>query len=139
MPIKKGKRRRAPTNRYAARLLFQFRAVTNGRSAKRRLCEDRIIVVKCANARAALKQANARGRAAQHRYDGSAGGHVRFEFVGVTHLLHLGVECEPDEVFYALSYKVRPMERKRSLIPQASKLNAVIGERRLKPRRRGTQ
>ncbi len=93
----KGRRR---GERYAARLLFQFRVMANGNPGVRRLCEDRIIVVRALGARSALAKARARGKAAEYRHRNPSGDPLFFEFVGVTDLLELGVECEPDEVWY---------------------------------------
>src|SRR5262245_17881870 len=86
--------------RYSAMLLFQFRVVTAGVSNKRRLCEKRLILLTAPDGRAALRAAKKRGRAAQHSYLNEDGGRVRFEFVGVLDLLHLGPECESGEVYY---------------------------------------
>jgi hypothetical protein len=38
-------KRRSKPERYAAKLLFQFRVEVNGDSGKRRLCEERIVVL----------------------------------------------------------------------------------------------
>jgi hypothetical protein len=51
----------------------------------------------------------------------------------VTDLLELGVECEPDEVWYDTMQKVKPMERRRELIPAPERLNAIAAERSNKP------
>jgi uncharacterized protein DUF4288 len=119
--------------RYAARLLFQFRVMANGDPGVRRLCEDRIIVVRPLGARSALAKARTRGKAAEYHHRNPSGNPVFFEFVGVTDLLELGVECEPDEVWYDIVQKVKPMERRRQLIPAPERLNAVAAERSNKP------
>lgn len=119
--------------RYAARLLFQFRVVVNGHAGVRRLCEDRIIVVRASGARSALAKARAHARAAEYHYRNSSGSPVFFEFVGVTDLLELGMECGPDEVWYDIVQKVKPMERRRKLIPAPERLNAIAAERSNKP------
>lgn len=119
--------------RYAARLLFQFRVVVNGHPGVRRLCENRIIVLRALGARSALTKARARGKAAEYHHRNPSGHSVFFEFVGVTDLLKLGVECEPDEVWYDIVQKVKPMERRRELIPAPERLNAIAGERSNKP------
>ena len=56
-----------------------------------------------------------------------------FEFVGVTDLLKLGLECEADEVWYDIVQKLKPMERRRELIPPPERLNAIAWERSNKP------
>ena len=114
---------------YAAMLLFQFRVVTAGASNKRRLCEKRLILLTAPNARAALRAAKRRGREAQHDYRNSEGGQVRFEFVGILDLLHLGVECEPDEVWWQLCQLHEPMERRCKLLPPESQLQAIAADK----------
>lgn len=115
----------AATSRYSARLLFQFRVVVDGEANKRRLCEDRIITFTATHARAALREAKKRGRAAQHSYKNCKGGSVYFEFVGVLDLLHLGPECCEGEIWYDLIERLTPMERRANLIPPESELNAI--------------
>ena len=116
--------------RYAAMLLFQFRVVTAGESNKRRRCEKRLILLAAPNGQAALRLAKRRGREAQHSYFNSDGGRVRFEFVGVLDLLHLGLECEPDEVYYQLCRLTEPMERRGRLLPPESRLQAIAEDKR---------
>ena len=116
--------------RYAAMLLFQFRVVTAGASNKRRLCEKRLILFAAPDGRSALREAKKRGRAAQYKYLNGEGGQVRFEFVGVLDLLHLGVECEPDEVYYQLLRLHEPMERRGRLLPPESRLQGVAEDQR---------
>lgn len=116
--------------RYSAKLLFQFRVVTDGESNKRRTCEERIVVLQARSAASALKKAKETGRKAQHRYKNDNGGTVHFEFVGVTDLQHLGPECEPNEVWYGIRELLTPMERKESLVPPESKLSAFVYEQR---------
>jgi hypothetical protein len=115
----------AEARRYSARLLFQFRVVIQGNAAKRRLCEERIITFAAAHARAALREAKKRGRAACYNYKNSNGCPVHFEFVGVLELLCLGPECNTDEVWYHIVERVTPMERRAILIPPEEKLNAI--------------
>lgn len=111
--------------RYAALLLFQFRVVTAGEVNKRRLCEKRLILLAAPNGRAALRAAKRRGRASRHNYLNGNGGRVNFEFVGVLDLLHLGVECEPDEVWYQMCRLEEPMERRSRLLPAESRLRGL--------------
>lgn len=116
--------------RYAAMLLFQFRVITAGTSDRRRLCEKRLILLTAPDGRAALRAAKHRGRAAQYGYLNAAGGKVRFEFVGVLDLLHLGSECEPDEVWYQLCRLQEPMERRSRLLPPESRWQAIAEDQR---------
>ena len=83
----------------------------NGEPGVRRLCEDRIILVRAPDARSALGKARAHGNAAQYHYRNASGTPVFFEFAGVTDLLKLGVECGADEVWYDIVQKVKPRER----------------------------
>ncbi|WP_026686030.1 DUF4288 domain-containing protein [Azovibrio restrictus] len=114
--------------RYAAKLLFQYRVVTKGASNKRRLCEERIVIVQAETARHALALAKDVGRKAQHSYKNGLGGKVNFQFVGVLDLLHLGVECEENEVWYDITERLMPMERRRKIVPPEHKLNAIAQE-----------
>ncbi len=90
-----------------------------------RLCEERIIVIRAAGARRALAMAKRRGKAAQHSYKNDVGGTVHFEFVGLMDLLHLGGECEEDEVWYTITQRKLPMERASAILPPESELNAI--------------
>src|SRR5262249_17736493 len=105
---------------------FEFRV--NGEPNKKRLCEERIIVFKAPSANAALALAKRRGKQCQYRYTNANGNPVRFEFIGTMELLCLDPECEKDEVWYVLGDRLLPSERKASLIPPESKLNAIFWE-----------
>jgi uncharacterized protein DUF4288 len=107
--------------RFAVKLLFQFRVMVNGSPGIRRLCEERLIVFKAKNERSALDKAKRRGKRSSFRFKNSDGNPVHFEYVGVLDFLELGVECDPDEVWYDLIYKVKPMERRKKFLPK--KLN----------------
>ena len=116
-------------SRYAAKLLFQFRVTTSAGDGKRRTCEERIILIEAPTARKALAAAKQRGKAAQYDYENSEGNPVHFEFVGLLELKGLGVECEDDEVWYELTGRLSPMERKAEIIPLVSQLTAIRNER----------
>jgi len=111
--------------RFAAKLLFQFRVVGDGKPDIMRICEERIVVFRASTARKALAMAKQRGKDAQHSYKNDAGGTVYFEFVGILDLLHLGVECEEDEVWYNITQRKLPMERAASILPPETELNAI--------------
>ena len=112
--------------RYAAKLLFQFRVTDkDGQSGVMRTCEERIVLVLAPSARKALALAKHRGKLAQHHYKNGAGSDVHFEFVGVMNLLHLGVECGDDEVWYDITQRKLPMERAAVILPLESDLNAI--------------
>jgi hypothetical protein len=122
-------------NRYSAKLLFQFRVTQNGDSGKRRRCEERIITINAPSARDALVKAKRSGLKSQHQYKNGHGNPVRFEFIGVVELLHLGAECAADEVWYDITERLQPSERRCEFIPPESKLNAMALESR-GPRRK---
>lgn len=110
--------------RYAAKLLFQFRVVRAGCVNKRRVCEERIIHIKASSPESALKIAKKRGRDEQTSYS-DRGNKVFIEFVGVLGLIKLGVESESDEVWWELVERVRPMERRKRLVPKENTLAAM--------------
>jgi hypothetical protein len=119
-------------NRFAAKLLFQFRVGKRG-WARRLICEERILLVKADSSRRALSSANRAGRAAQFKYRNDQGRVVHFEFVGVLDLLHLGLECEEDEAWYTIKEMVEPMKRRKKLLPSDGELlfrGRVIGAKR---------
>lgn len=117
--------------RYSAKMLFQFRAdLGEGRSNVMRLCEERIIVIPAKDAVSALRKAKAYGKKAELKFEESETSYPNyFEFIGVLDLLELGSECELNEVWYDISTKKLPSERRDELIPQESKLNAIHWER----------
>jgi len=118
-------KRKDKRKRYAAMLLFQFRVMVDGDPGKRRLCEKRIVNFRASDGVAALKEAKRRGRAAQHSYKNSDANRVHFEFIGVQDLLSLDPACEADEVWYDIVQLVRPMERRKTLIPPEAQLEAI--------------
>jgi hypothetical protein len=122
--------KRAGRALYGAKLLFEFCVLTNGRAAARRLCEERIVLVPGGSAADAARAAQRQGRANQARYRNPLGQPVAFRFVGVLDLIELGIGCEPNEVWWAFTTRVRPMERRNQIIPHTSKLTAVVDERR---------
>jgi len=115
----------AKTARFSAKLLFQFRIVDDGKPGVMRLCEERIVVLRAATSRKALTMAKRRGKRAEHSYRNDHGGMVHFEFVGILDLLHLGVECEEDEVWYDIAQRKLPMERAAAILPPEHELNAI--------------
>ena len=119
-------------DRYAAKLLFQFRVTVAGGDFKRRLCEERIIILRDTSAKRAYAQAQRKGRIAQHSYLNGDGNLVRFEFIGVMELMHLGLECEHDEVWYEMKQRLLPDERQDDLIPPPAFLAAFRHEAALR-------
>ncbi len=111
--------------RYSAELLFQYRVMVDGTAGKRRLCERRIIHFRAPDGRSALAHAKRRGKESEHHYQNNQGNPVFFEFVGVRDLRCCDPACEPDEVWYDIVEMVRPMERRRQIIPPESQLCAI--------------
>ncbi len=118
-------RTKSPDERYAAKLLFQYRVEEGGVSNIMRTCEERIIILKAKSARLALSAAKRRGVDGQHSYKNDGGGVVYFEFVGVMDLLQLGAECDDDEVWYDITKMKTPKERAQSILPPEEELNAI--------------
>jgi hypothetical protein len=108
--------------RYAAKLLFQYKVVVNGKASTRRVCEERIILFEAASDQKALGYAKNKGHRAESTYRNLQGDRVAFEFVGVRDMIQLGFECNPDEVWYDIKEMVRPMERRAQLIPSDQRL-----------------
>jgi len=111
--------------RFTAKLLFQFRVLVAGDSGKRRLCEERIVLISAPNAQKALSEVKKKGRAAQFKYKNNEGWFVHFEFIGVLELLCLDPGCDADEVWYKICERILPMENRRKLIPSEAKLSAI--------------
>ncbi len=93
--------------------------------SKRRVCETRIIHFRARDGRSALRHAKKRGKESEHQYRNNEGSPVFFEFVGVRDLIACDPGCEPDEVWYQIVEMVRPMERRKQLIPPESQLSAI--------------
>ena len=123
-------RSKIKTERYAAKLLFQFRVRVGGSDNKRRLCEEQIVVFRANTAREALKKAKERGKEEEFSYLNDENNKVHFEFIGVVDLLHLGGECREDEVWYQVKEYSEPKERRQKLIPQEKHLSAIANEQR---------
>ena len=137
------KPKRTRLKRYAAKLLFQYRIVKEprilsvyyppshcpkfqfpplkGPPPKRRTCEERIITFQARDAQEALAHAKKRGR--QEETGQSRASNFVIEFIGVRELLCC--DNERDEVWYDMVEMMRPMERRRKLIPPESKLCAI--------------
>lgn len=103
-------------NRYSAKLLFQFRVVENGQSRSRRWCEERTICFHEVDAQRAVLHAREAGREGEYDYCNDRNDPVYFEFLGVMDMIELGVECGPEEVWYDIRQRVKPQERKNSLV-----------------------
>ncbi len=104
-------------NRYAAKLLFQWNAMPGGRVSSRRVSEERIVNFRAASPRAALAKAKSMGKQGSFR-----SGSIRFQFVGILQLMELGIESGPGEVWWELSYRSRPLERRGKILPREKDL-----------------
>ena len=122
------RRRGAGREKYAAKLLYQYEAVNPRLRGKRRLCEESTILIHARSAKEALRLAKRHARRRYFTFRTVDGVKVGFQFVGVRDLMRLGMECEPEEVWYDIVQLVRPMERRRKLIPAEHKLNAIWRE-----------
>ena len=127
----------AASERYAAKLLFQFRVVVDGSDGIMRICEERIVVLRAETAREALRKAKRYGRLHTSRYRNTDGNPVHFEFVGVMDLLHLGTECDEHEVWYDIMVRKTPMERASALLPLEHRLYALREERKARGQHTG--
>ena len=108
--------------RYSAKLIFQYRVMVKGNPGKRRLCEDRIVLIDAGDAESAYEEAIIKGKKAEHDYLNSEENRVYFEFIGISDLLHLGAECESDEVWYDIRERLLPKENKKKIIPTKRQL-----------------
>ncbi|MGH7847886.1 MAG: DUF4288 domain-containing protein [Candidatus Binatia bacterium] len=120
---KKG--RRVTSKRYAAKLLYQYEALNPRLRGERRLCEESTILIRARSAKEALRLAKRHARRRYFTFRTRDGVRVGFQFVGVRELMHLGVECQPEEVWYDIIRLVRPMERRAKLLPRERDLNAM--------------
>jgi hypothetical protein len=120
---------RGAGNIFGAKLLFQWRVVENGKARQRRLCEERIVLMRARSSRDALAQAKRYGRAQAHKdpTNRPRGREVYFEFVGIIDLdtVFANFTEHPTEVWYELRERVRPMERKRELLVPESRFHAA--------------
>jgi hypothetical protein len=114
--------------KFAAMLLFQFNVEKNGKSYKKRICEERIIHVIANDPYSALESAKKIGNDEQFEYE-STGKIVKFEFVGVKELIELTSLAEKDEVWSIFKEMVLPMERRESIIPSTDNLNVFKGNK----------
>ena len=115
--------------RYAAKLLFQFRVVVDGHDNVMRDCEERIVVLRAPSAREALHRVKRYGQLESCTWRNDKDDPVHFEFVGVLDLQHLGSEAEEQEVWYDIVVRKTPMERAERLLPPEDRLSALRNER----------
>ncbi len=109
--------------RFAAKLLFQYRVTVGGENNKRRTCEERIINVSASDPDEALIKVKDYAKSEEHKYKNNEGNRVSFEFVGILDMMHLGSEAEAEEVWYEIKEYLTPKERKGKLMPKEKDLN----------------
>lgn len=121
---------------YGAKLLFQWRVVENGKVKQRRLCEERVILVRARSPQDALARAKRYGASESFEDPRPRGRKVFFEFVGVIDLDSVLVDFteHPTEVWYELRERFRPMERKRRLLVPETRMRAFYTPRRRRGR-----
>ncbi len=109
-----------PGTLYAAKLLFQWRVIAGRKQYKRRVCEERVILMRARNPREALKRAKQYG-ATECYTDHREGRKIFFEFIGVVDMDDMATEFAdgPAEVWYELREMLQPKERRgRLLVPE---------------------
>lgn len=118
-----------PGRLFGAKLLFQWRVVEDGKAKRRRLCEERVVLIRARSPKAALAEAKRYGvresfKDPQRR---PRGREVFFEFVGVVDLDDMLTDFteHPTEVWYELRERIMPMERKKRLLVPESRMRAV--------------
>lgn len=109
--------------RFSAKILFQF---AFDEDTERSICqtEMRIISFDADSTADAYEKSLLRGRQAEYEYINNDGILCRFVLVGILQLIHLGVECEADEVWYDTPRMRNPLLRRASLIPDMHDLSA---------------
>ncbi|HET9553914.1 MAG TPA: DUF4288 domain-containing protein [Anaeromyxobacteraceae bacterium] len=121
---------------YGAKLLFQWRVVENGKAKGRRLCEERVILIRARTPKSALAAAKRYG--VKSSYDDlrprPRGRKVFFEFIGVVDFDDMITDFteHPMEVWYELRERYKPMERRNRLLVPEDRMRAVYTP---KPRR----
>lgn len=122
---------------YGAKLLFQWRVVDGGKPKRRKLCEERVVLLRARSPRHALAQAKRYGKAQSYKDPQvrPGGREVFFEFVGVIDMDDLLIDFSdyPTEVWYELRERDLPMERKQKLLVPENRMRAVF----IPQRRRG--
>ena len=114
-------------SKYAAKLIFQNRLTKGGKQNMRRHCEERIYHFEAESAQNALKTAKAIGKNASHKYKGSLGHMVHFEFIGVKDLHIVAEYWDENQVWDDDYILVNPMERKNEIIPSDKNLIDMAG------------
>jgi hypothetical protein len=131
----RGKKKMGPRagREYCAKLLFQWRAIRDGRARKRRLCEERLVVFAARGPQQAWEKAMALGERAEFSHE-IPRGVVYFEFVGLLGLESISTENSSGEIYSELRDMVLPAERRAALLPAKEQLGVFGGTRsKLRP------
>ncbi len=112
---------------YAAKLLFQWRVIAGRKHYRRRVCEERIILMRARTPAEALSKSKRYG-ASECFTDHREGRKTFFEFIGVVNLddmvMVTDLKEDPAEVWYELREMLRPMERKQRLLVPKRRMRA---------------
>lgn len=111
--------------KYAAKLLFQYRIIKKNGNDKKRLCEESIVQFEATAPKVAVRKAKSIGKTSQFKYKNAHGNLVRFEFVGIMELRAMGAELEKHQVWYEFKELLGPMERKKKILPDEADLAAI--------------
>lgn len=109
--------------RYAAKLLFQYRFPNEPQNCYRTV-EEKLVGTEADSAKSAYDFFRERGSIDARQFTNDDGLVVRFEFIGILEMIHLGEEADEDEWWYSVRRMKAPMERRSRLIPNASELSA---------------
>lgn len=82
-------------------------------------------MIRATTAKTALAKAKRIGKQREYNYDNDEGNAVRLERVGVMELIGLDPECLKDEVWYDIRTMLKPVERRKDILPKESALSAV--------------
>ena len=122
----------APCNKYAAKMLFQFRFQNEPENSYRTV-EERIVLNEAPTAELAYTSFLAKGRSQERQFHNDEGQLCQFEFIGIIDMIHLGLECDDDEVWYSIRKMRRPMERRDAIVPERKSLSAFVYEKKSSP------
>ncbi len=114
-------------SRYAAKLLFQYRFPNEPQNCYRTV-EEKLVGVEADSAKSAHDFFRKRGSMDTRQFTNDDGLVIKFEFIGIVEMIHLGEEADEDEWWYSVRRMKAPMERRNRLIPDASELSAFRHE-----------
>jgi hypothetical protein len=89
------------------------------------MCEERIVTFQARTPKSALSKAKRYGRSEEFT-DAREGVRVFFEFVGILELMDVTFGYSDGQVWWDLVERVQPSERRSSIIPPESELDAFL-------------